>query len=142
MPNAATPLWSFGLAHVCVLIVALLPMVCAGLAKFHRRDKPVGGGFDNHNPRAWLAAQTGWRARANAAQANSFEAMPLFFVGVVLALGGGAPTVWVNALCLAFVAFRIAFVGFYLSNQANPRSLAWTGGFLSALALVFSPLAR
>ena len=35
-------------------------------------------GYDNHNPRAWLAQVTGFRARANAAQTNSFEAFPFF----------------------------------------------------------------
>ena len=38
---------------------------------------------DNHDPRRWLANQTGWRARANAAQANSYEVLP-FFIGLIL----------------------------------------------------------
>ena len=47
---------SFTLAYWCVLVAALLPYVCASLAKSggvgkSRRD----GGFDNHDPRAWLA---------------------------------------------------------------------------------------
>ncbi len=142
MSNVSANLWVFGLPHVCVLIVGLLPMVCAGLAKFHRRDKPVGGGFDNENPRNWLAQQTGWRARANAAQANSFEAMPLFFVGVVLALGGGTPALWLNLLCVAFVGCRVAFIACYLSNRADLRSVVWTLGFLCSVALIFSPLLR
>jgi uncharacterized MAPEG superfamily protein len=142
MVNPSANLWSVGVAHLCVLIVALLPMVCAGLAKFHRRDKPVGGGFDNHNPRAWLAQQTGWRARATAAQANTFEAMPLFFVGLVLALGGGAPLAWVNGLCVAFVLCRVAFIGLYLADLAHWRSVVWTVGFACAFALVLSPWLR
>jgi uncharacterized MAPEG superfamily protein len=38
------------------------------------------GGYDNSDPRGWLARQAGWKARADAAQANSFEALP-FFIG-------------------------------------------------------------
>ena len=69
----------FTLAYWCVLVAALLPIVCAGIAKWGTFGKPRrDGGFDNENPRAWLARQTDWRARANAAQANSFEALPFF----------------------------------------------------------------
>ena len=53
---------SFTLAYGCVLVAALLPMFCALLAK--AGAMPRGG---NRDPRAWLAAQSGWRARANAA---------------------------------------------------------------------------
>ena len=36
--------------------------------------------------REWLARQSGWRARANAAQANCFEAIP-FYIGAVIIQG-------------------------------------------------------
>lgn len=42
-----------------------------------------------HAPRAWLAEQEGFRARANAAQQNLFEVFPFFAVGVILAALGG-----------------------------------------------------
>ena len=72
------------LANTCILIACLLPIVCAGIAKStgfgkKRRD----GGYDNHDPRAWAAKQTGRTARANNAQANGFEALPLFIAGVL-----------------------------------------------------------
>ena len=67
----------FTVAYWCVLVAVFLPIVCAGIAKWGSFGKPRSqGGFDNVDPRAWLARQTGWRARANAAQANSFEALP------------------------------------------------------------------
>ena len=58
-----TPLHALTLAHWCILIAAVLPIVCAGIAKagFKR--------FDNNNPRDWLAAQDGFRRRANAHKA-------------------------------------------------------------------------
>ena len=72
------------IAYWCVLVAALLPIVCAGMAKWGAMGRSArDGGYDNDNPRAWLAQQTAWRARANAAQANSFEALP-FFIGAVL----------------------------------------------------------
>ena len=81
----------FSLAYWCVLVAAFLPVVCAGIAKSGRfgvaRSK---GGYDNQNPRDWLARQEDWRARANAAQANSFEALPFFIGAVVIAHQLGA----------------------------------------------------
>ena len=61
-----TPLtFGFTVAYWCVLIAALLPIVCAGLAKWHGFGRPRReGGYDNVEPRAWLARQDGWRARA------------------------------------------------------------------------------
>ncbi|KAB7619529.1 glutathione metabolism protein, partial [Verminephrobacter sp. Larva24] len=61
--TATIHLAQFTVALWCVLAAALLPLGCAWLAK------SGSGGFDNHDPRAWLARQTGWHARAHAAQA-------------------------------------------------------------------------
>ena len=66
--------------------MAVLPIVCAGIAKYGMFSKSHrDGGYDNNNPRAWLAKQTDWRARANAAQTNTFEALPFFFAAVIIA---------------------------------------------------------
>ena len=54
------------IAFWCVLIAGLLPLACTYVAKFGPTSNSAGR-FDNHNPRAWLAQQTGLRARANAA---------------------------------------------------------------------------
>jgi len=75
-------------AVLTVLIAGLLPIVCAGIAKWGVKD------FDNRHPRQWLATLEGRRARANAAQENSFEAFPLFAVGVALALFREADVPW------------------------------------------------
>lgn len=56
------------LVHWCLLIMGLLPIVCAGISKAGARS------YDNRNPREWLAAQEGYRKRAVAAQQNSWEA--------------------------------------------------------------------
>ena len=74
------------IANWCVLAACLLPVVTVGAAKASVGMKsPRKGGYDNHNPRQWEAGLTGWQQRANAAQANGFEALPLFIAAVLMA---------------------------------------------------------
>jgi len=44
--------------YLALLIAGVLPVACAGIAKLGFKE------YDNNNPRAWLAKQTGFRARA------------------------------------------------------------------------------
>lgn len=125
-------------ANYCILVACVLPVVCAGLAKskgFGKRRRE--GGYDNNNPREWMARLSGWQARANAAQANSFEALPLFIAGVLAAQQLGADQARVDMLALSFITFRLIYIGLYLADQAPLRSLAWAAGFFSAGALFF-----
>ena len=117
--------WSF----LALLVAGVLPVFCAGIAKagFHR--------YDNRDPRAWLAQQTGFRARANAAQANSFEAFPFFASGVLLALLAKVDPGTIDGLAVAFVLARLAYIGCYLANQASLRTLVWTLGYGCVIAL-------
>lgn len=129
---------SFTLAHWCILVAALLPIVCAGIAKSGMMNKPRReGGYDNHDPRAWLARQSDWRARANAAQANSFEALPFFFAAVLAAHQLQAVQLSLDLLALAFVLLRVAYIYLYLTDRAGLRSLAWTLGFLVNVVILF-----
>lgn len=123
----------------CVLIIGLMPIVCAGIAKWGSFGKPRRqGGYNNHDPREWLAQQQGYRKRANAAQSNCFEALPLFIGAVVLALHLQAPLATVNALALAFVGLRILYVLLYLADQPTPRSLVWIAAMGVNVALLFA----
>ena len=125
-------------ANYCILAACVLPIVCAGLAKskgFGKRRRD--GGFDNHQPREWLARQQGWQARANAAQANGWEALPIFIAGLFVAHQHQAAQATVDALALGFVAARLAFIGLYLADRASLRSLAWFAGMGASLALFF-----
>ena len=88
----------------CVFVAGVLPYISAGIAKWGFKD------FDNNNPRAWLAQQTGFRARANAAQQNSFEAFPFFAAVVLIAYQLQAPIYWVNLLASVFVLALIGFI--------------------------------
>lgn len=115
-------------AYWCVLAAGLLPYVATVSAK-------IGARFDNRMPRVWLAAQSGWRARANAAQMNSFEAFPLFAVAVLVAHQLGAPAARVDTLALIFVAARIAYIVTYIADWALLRSLVWMVGIGSAVAI-------
>src|SRR5665647_1720746 len=113
----------FTIAYWCVLIAALLPMVFAGIAKYGMMRTPKReGGFDNNNPRAWLARQTDWRARANAAQANSFEALPSFFAAVIIAHLLQAGQARLDILAFLFIVLRIAYIMMYVADLAKARS--------------------
>ncbi|WP_034691160.1 MAPEG family protein [Acidovorax sp. MR-S7] len=121
----------FTVAYWCVLIAALLPMACALLAK-----RGSFRGKDNHDPRAWLARQTGWRARANAAQANSFEALPFFIGAVVIAHQLGAPQMMLDMLAFVFVMLRISYITMYVGDMPTVRSAVWAAGLLVNIAIL------
>ncbi|KQW44679.1 MULTISPECIES: MAPEG family protein [unclassified Roseateles] len=126
------------IAQLCLLVACVLPIVCAGLAKskgFGKRRRD--GGFDNNRPREWLANLSGWQARAHAAQANSWEALPVFLAGLFVAHQHQAPQGTVDALALGFVAARLAFIGLYVADQATLRSLVWFAGLAVSAALFF-----
>src|SRR5512141_569263 len=129
----------FTVAYWCVLIAALLPFVCATLAKSGRFGKPRRqGGYDNNDPRGWLARQTDWRARANAAQANSFEALPLFIGAVIIAHQLGAPQTRLDILALLFVTLRIIYIAMYVAGLPTLRSAVWGAALLANIAILFS----
>lgn len=126
------------LAYLSLLIACALPVVCAGIAKSGMIGKPLGeGGYDNRDPRAWLAKQAGFRARANAAQANSFEALPLFIAAVLSAIQMGASAFWVDTLAITFVALRILYIAAYLSDRDLLRTLFWLLAVACCVGLFF-----
>ena len=95
------------------------------------------GGYDNEDPRAWLANQGGWRARANAAQANGFEGLPLFIGAVVIALQLGAPQTRLDVLAFLYVVMRMIYIMMYVSGMATFRSIAWSLAFAVNLGIFF-----
>lgn len=132
------PIAHFTIAYWCVLVVAVLPIVCAGLAKAGMFGKPRReGGYDNGEPRTWLARQTDWRARANAAQANSFEAMPFFIGAVIIAHQLGAHQGRLDILAFLFVVLRMLYIMMYVSGMANVRSIIWSIAFAINIAILF-----
>ena len=119
------------IAYACVLFMGLLPYVAAGIAKKGFEQ------YDNSMPRQWLAKQTGFRARANAAQANLFESLPLFFAAVIIAHLENASQIRVDLLALGFVAARIAYLACYVANWPTARSIVWLAGLVCVVAIFF-----
>lgn len=129
----------FSVAYWCVLVAVLLPYACAYLAKaggFGKRRSE--GGFDNADPRGWLAHQQGVSARANAAQANSFEALPFFIGAVIIAHQLGAPQTRVDILAMLFVTMRVIYIAMYVAGLPTARSAFWALAFLANLAIFLS----
>lgn len=119
------------LAFWCVFIAGLLPYFAAGIAK-------SGGGYDNRQPREWLAKQSGRRARANSAQKNSFEAFPFFAAAVVIAtLAHGNPE-RIDRAALIFVLCRVVYIFAYVFDFPWVRTLVWTVGIGSVVAIFCS----
>ena len=117
------------IAFGCVLFMGLFPYVATGIAKKGFEN------YDNSMPRQWLAQQTGFRARANAAQANLFESLPLFFAAVIIASISNAPQARVDLLALGFVAARIAYLLCYIANWPTTRSIVWLIGIACVVSI-------
>ena len=119
------------IAYACLLFMGLFPYVAAGIAKKGFE------GYDNAMPRQWLLKQTGFRARANAAQANLFESLPLFFAAVIIAHIANAPQARIDLLALGFVAARVAYLICYVANWPTARSIVWLLGLICVVTLFF-----
>ncbi|MBE7367978.1 MAPEG family protein [Ramlibacter pallidus] len=127
----------FTVAYWCVLAAALLPYACTWLAKYQGFGKPRSqGGYDNNEPRAWLARQEGWKARANAAQANSFESLPFFIGAVIIAHQLGAPQTMLDILALLYVTLRIIYIAMYVGGMAMVRSAVWAVALLVNIGIL------
>ncbi len=121
-------------SFLCVLIAGLLPYMGTMAAKWGFRR------YDNHNPRQWLGEQTGFRARGNAAQANSFEAFPFFAAGVIIASLAQVDPALTDLLAVIFVVARVGYIICYVADKATLRSVFWLVGLLSVVALFVSAL--
>jgi uncharacterized MAPEG superfamily protein len=120
------------LAYWCVLAAALLPYLSAYIGK--------AGGFgmrDNQQPRDWASKQSGWRARAMAAQANGFEGLPLFIGAVLIAHQLGYMQQRLDLLAAAYVLLRVVYIGLYISGRGSARSAVWALAFLTNVAIFF-----
>ncbi|HEU0229208.1 MAG TPA: MAPEG family protein [Burkholderiaceae bacterium] len=115
-----------------MLVAAVLPFAATIIAK------AGGAGFDNNNPRPWLARQEGWRARANAAQSNLFEALPFFYGAVLFALFNHADVNSVAALMLAWVVLRFIYVGVYIGGRGAVRSVIWAVCLILNISILFT----
>ena len=119
-------------AYWCVFFACGLPYLAAWIAK--------AGSFgprDNTHPRDWAAKQSGWRARANSAQSNSFEGLPFFIGAVIIAHQLGANQARLDMLAAAYVVFRVLYLAAYIKGIGSVRSALWAFGFLVNIAILF-----
>jgi uncharacterized MAPEG superfamily protein len=114
---------------ISLVVAAFLPWLAAICAK------AGGSGFTNHEPRPWLASLSGWRGRANAAQANAFEALPFFYAAVLLAL-------WSQSLMISWIVLRVLYLLMYIMDKATLRSLVWFLALAVNIWIVFLPVLR
>ncbi|NLY28191.1 MAG: hypothetical protein GX049_11730 [Alcaligenaceae bacterium] len=114
------------------LLSAFLPFFAALAAK------AGGKGFTNEEPRPWLAQLQGWRARANAAQANTFEALPFFYAAVLMALYNKTDPADLVFLMVAWIVVRTVYIAVYISGHGLVRSLVWTLALGINIAILFS----
>lgn len=119
-----------------LLVAGVLPVCSTAIAKWGFSQ------FDNHNPREWLAHQTGFRSRANAAQHNAFEAFPFFAAAVVLGLVLQLDAAVLDRYCLVFVAARVLYLAAYVADFAAFRTLCWLTGYASCIAIYVQLLIR
>lgn len=118
----------------CVLIAGILPYLATTIAK------AGGERFNNRDPRAWLAKQQGFRARAHAAQLNSFEAFPFFAAAVIVAHLTQASAERISALAVIFIVARLGYLASYLADWHWARSVLWLVGWLATITIFVSGL--
>ena len=97
------------------------------------------GGYDNNNPRQQQSSLTGWGQRALAAHQNQLESFGFFAAGVIVGTLGHAQTATLDILAVMYIIARITYWLCYMKDLATLRSLCWTVGFFSSLALLSSP---
>jgi uncharacterized MAPEG superfamily protein len=125
------------IAYWCILIAAVLPYVWIGVGKSAVR------GYDNRDPRGWVAKQSNPRThRANAAHLNAFEAFAPFAAGVLMAQAAGVDPGRITALAVAFIVFRLLHGVFYLADKHLLRSSAWMAGIVCVVALMVQAALR
>ncbi|MFC6380385.1 MAPEG family protein [Psychrobacter glacincola] len=124
--TAASAIWA-------MVVASLLPLTMALTAK-------AIGGFnlaDNAHPRDFLQGTTGPAARANAAQQNSYETLPVFLAAVLVAMLFFVPQIIVNTLAWLYVLIRIGFCVAYITNLAMFRSILWGLSIACCLMLFY-----
>ena len=124
------------IANWTILAACLLPTLTIGLAKTASIKLPRDERYNNNRPREWTATLTGWKQRANAAQANGFEALPLFIAAVILAPQAHADQGRIDMLAVSFIIVRLVYVATYLANAGTVRTLVWIAGLITNIAIL------
>lgn len=124
-------------AYWCIFIAAILPYVWTVIGK------SAAKGYDNRDPRGWIAKQTHPRVqRGNAAHLNAFEAFAPFAAGVLMSQTAGVDPGRITTLALVFIVCRILHGVFYLTNAHALRSLSWLVGIGCVATLIVQAALR
>ena len=118
----------------CLVVVTFLPVVTGMVAGYFRKQQC--GFIDNHLPRIQQAQLTGIAARAQAAHANSWEALTLFAPIVMITQIAGIDPVKAGITGIVFVVFRVLHALFYITDLAIMRSLMFGGALVCLIRLV------
>ncbi|WP_201598627.1 MAPEG family protein [Psychrobacter vallis] len=124
--TAASAIWA-------MVVASLLPWAVSIVAK-------VSGGFkirNNAHPRDFFQHTTGMAARANAAQQNSYETLPIFLAAVLVAMLFFVPQLIINTLAWLYVLIRIGYCVAYITNLATFRSILWVLSMACSLMLFY-----
>jgi uncharacterized MAPEG superfamily protein len=123
------------IAYWCVLAAALLPSFTVAIAKGKGR-----GAYDNRDPRA-VGTYKGLAYRAYAAHQNGLETFPFFAIAVLVASGGAVHAVIpvLDALALAWIGLRLAYIAAYLLDRPNLRSIVWVIALFLTVAIFTLP---
>jgi uncharacterized MAPEG superfamily protein len=121
-----TPFW-------CLLVAVLLPYPLSWVVGWQRMVQL--GKIDNKYPRQQQAQLQGLGARAQAAENNAFEALPVFASAVFVSHLAGANADTAATLSLIWVAARVTHAVTYLANVDLVRSLAFLVGLGCVIGL-------
>lgn len=124
----------YGLNIIVLIILAacIFPYIFSAIAR-----KSAGYRAKIHgHPREFMAQATGFAARANAVQYNSFENLPLFLVAILMAEYLVVPPFYTIVLGIAYLCLRVLYGIFYLLNWSALRSVMWLLATLCPVTLL------
>ena len=123
---------------VSLLILSVLPLVCAWTAGYYRQKQ--FGSVDNKEPRLQSLQLTGFGARAVAAQSNTWEALGVYSAAILATFISGVDLQSIFTPVVVFVALRIAYIPAYIADMDKLRSLIFLVGFGICMYLFYLSL--
>lgn len=121
-----TLLWS--LAFACLVPYVASSAQTAGKVREH-------GTYDNAAPREQTAKLVGFGKRAAWAQANTWEALPIFVAAALTCHVTGADGQAAGAIGVTWIVARLFYIVAYVMDVAPIRSALWLLSLLCSLGL-------
>lgn len=121
-----TPFW-------CLVIVMVIPYLLAALGGYYKTKQ--FGALDNKSPRVQSARLEGVGARVWAAQQNSWEAVAVFGLAVVVAHVAGADPHSSATAAIVVTGARVLYTLCYITNLDKLRTLVFVVGLAGCVWL-------